>query len=797
MVRISRRLLLICRRALPGRAASMASSDHPQPATGHGLRKALRNGVWLSALAVLLCCSLTSPGHAAQSVFKRGMATPGLAPPKPKQKNDLSKLLHAPKVDHNAPMLLQSDQMIYDNKHNRVIAQGNVEIYYSNYTLLADKVIYDRNANTLTAVGNVRIKDPDGAVITSNRITLTDDFRDGFIQTLRLVTKQDTRIVAQTATREAGNVTVFKNGWFTPCKPCQEHPDRPPAWRIRAKEIIHRKDQATITFKNAAFDFFGVPVAWLPYFKTADSTVKRKTGLLLPTYSHSSRLGDTVTIPYYFALSNHYDFTFTPMITSQAGTLMLGDWRQNFSSGSYHVELAGVLDHGGGKSPANGDFRGSIKTAGRFALDPEYSFGWDVLAESDDTFRRYYGLDSPLTTDRVSQIYLEGIHGRNYFSTRLYQTGGLLYYDDAQAKDTVLPIIDYDYYVPHPVLGGELSFNSNTMALWNDNGTNSDRFIVQANWRRQIIDSIGEVYTPFAQLRGDAYHIENYPGHTDNSLVRGNALVGGEYSYPFVATTGNVTNVIEPVAEIIARPNSVGNQNQIPNEDAQSLVFDDTILFSTDKFSGYDRMETGTTANVGLRYTAQLPSGAYIRTVFGQSYHLAGKNSFDPSTGLSTDYSDYVTGIYVQATSALSFMVQSRFDHKTWAVRRTDIGANADYGPVTFSLSYANVQPQPGYADNSDNVHRQEVESVGSLALTDRWSLLGNVRYDLANNIALSDGIGLRFQNDCFTLDLTYVKSNYQDLDIQPDERIMAQISLKYLGTYQMSTGASAIDAQN
>ena len=96
-------------------------------------------------------------------------------------------------------MLLQADQMVYDNENAKITAKGNVEIYYGNYTLLADSIVYDRNANTLTAFGNVRIKDPDGAVITADHITLTDDFRDGFIDALRLVTKDDTRIVAQSA----------------------------------------------------------------------------------------------------------------------------------------------------------------------------------------------------------------------------------------------------------------------------------------------------------------------------------------------------------------------------------------------------------------------------------------------------------------------------------------------------------------------------------------------------------------------------------------------------------------------
>ena len=60
-------------------------------------------------------------------------------------------------------------------------------------------------------------------------------------------------------------------------------------------------------------------------------------------------------------------------------------------------------------------------------------------------------------------------------------------------------------------------------------------------------------------------------------------------------------------------------------------MFDDTLLFDIDKFSGYDRFETGTRANVGVQYTFQASNGVYARAVFGQSYHLRGENAFtDP-----------------------------------------------------------------------------------------------------------------------------------------------------------------------
>jgi len=773
----------VTRRALPGLGTSY----------GHPFSRAL--GATFAAMIAALCTLFVAP-NAAFAQAQTG----------------LEQIVKSPDVDSSEPMLLQADEMVYDNDNGRVTAKGNVEIYYGNYTLLADKVVYNRNANTLAAEGNVRMKDPDGAVITADQLTLTDDFRDGFVDALKFVTKDDTRIVAESASREAGNVTVFRKGWFTPCKLCEEDPSKPPTWRIRAGKITHKRDQAKIVYNDAAFEFFGVPVLWTPWFQTADPTVKRKSGFLIPSYSHSDELGNTVQLPYYFALSDHYDFTFAPMWTEKAGTLLLGDWRQRTSNGGYRLELAGVFDNDTDiSSPAFGDdFRGSINTQGRFAIDPYYSFGWDILAETDDTFRRYYNLDSRLKTDRVSQVYLEGLHDRNYLSTRFYNTESLLRPDEEFSEATVYPIIDYDYIVDTPIVGGELSFNSNVMVFSSEDGTDSNRFIMEANWRRQLIDGIGQVFTPFGRLRGDVYGVDEpsvlelsgsedlvTPDPEDGTIWRGNAVGGMEYRYPFITTTGTVTHTVEPIGQIIARPDSLGDQQEIPNEDALSLVFDDTILFDIDKFSGYDRIETGTRANVGVRYTAQLISGAYARAVFGQSYQLAGQNEFNTdfyrTSGLATDTSDYVSGIYLQATQNISFTAQQRFDQDTFDVERTDLGSWVRYGPLQARVNYADV---PGEVTGGaptrivSNSDREEIVLGGALAITNEWWALGNLRYDIEQAQTITDGLGLRYQDDCFNIDVTYQRSFIQDQDIEPDQRFLVNFALKYLGSYSVASEA-------
>ena len=166
-----------------------------------------------------------------------------------------------------------------------------------------------------------------------------------------------------------------------------------------------------------------------------------------------------------------------------------------------------------------------------------------------------------------------------------------------------------------------------------------NRVVTELNWRRRFTDQIGITYTPFAQLRGDIYQVSGYvdPSGTDpnspladtvgdTSLARGMALAGVQVSYPWVANTSIGSHVIEPIGQVIAHQASI-DQNALPDEDSKSLVFDDANLFDWNKFSGYDRIETGTRANVGLQYTFQASYGGYARLLAGESYQLAGTTS--------------------------------------------------------------------------------------------------------------------------------------------------------------------------
>ena len=762
--------------------------------------------------------------------------TPAFAQSRPQSsfpKTPAPKFTSPSQMDRKQPLLLNGDELTYDTSGNRVTAKGNVELYYNNYSVTADEVTYDQAANTLTAVGNVTIRDPNGQITHADRIELTDDFKEGFVESLSVVGTDDTRIAARRAIRRDGNVTEFTDGRYTPCK---SNPGMPPIWCISAARIIHDQKAATLTYQDAQFEFLGVPVVYLPFFEHPDPSVKRRSGFLLPSVGTSSTLGISVETPYYYALSPQYDFLFSPEYLSKQGVLWQGEWRHRIANGEYNVKFA-AIDQDFTNLPSTianrqvyDGWRGSLQSKGLFSLSSWWKFGWDVTVESDDTFRRFYKLDNVLVTDRVNTVYLEGQSERNYFGMRFYQFGGLLLTDSATSASRAHPVVDYDYIFADPILGGELAWKNNILSLSRDNAVNNiatetyDHVKSELTWRRRLTDPLGITYTPFGNLRGDAYYLNNVTnpqsGATlrDETVTRGLATGGVTVSYPWIANGLGASHTIEPIGQVLYSQAKV-SQRALPDEDSRSVVFDDTNLFEIQKFSGTDRVETGTRVNAGVQYTFQANSGGYARFLAGQHFQLSGDNAyanpgqvtdlvngvptnrfvFSPSSGLQNDRSDYVLGAYIAPNSIFRFLSQTRFDEQAFGIRREDLFASVNYGPILASAvyTYAAADPLLGVG-----TAQSDITGTLALKLTDRWSLLGSMRYDIDAKNILTDSLALKYADDCFVLTTTYQETFITNaaLGLNNDRSVMVRFELKNLGGLNYKTSVldhTFGDAQN
>ena len=562
---------------------------------------------------------------------------------------------------------------------------------------------------------------------------LTDDFKDGFIESLRITTVDRTRFASARAERTDGNVTVFEQGVYTACEPCKDHPEKPPLWQVKATRIIHNDQEKMIYFEDAHLEFYGVPIAYVPYLSSPDPSVKRKSGVLTPTYFGSSEIGVGVSVPYFFALAPNYDLTLAPGFSTRQGPMLAGEWRHRLATGSYMIRGTGVYQMNPEEFTGEGDlrFRGTAETRGEFWLNDRWRWGWDATVVSDKFFRDDYSIDDANRYDVPSAIYLTGEGSKSWFDARSIYFLGLTE-NDVQAELPVIhPVVDYDYIVDHPVIGGELGWNINLTSLTREQAAfdqiagfadptitctgqsilstprtaclqrgidgSYTRLSADIYWKKTITDRLGEQWTPFAYLRGDLAWTDldtnatpvQFVDANQAFLARGMPAIGLEYRYPFVATMSWGTQVIEPIGQIILRPR-LQQMGTLPNEDAQSLVYDDTNLFQWDKFSGYDRLEDGSRANAGVQYSLTTNGGGYYNALFGQSYALGGVNAFDQpdmantglDSGLNNSIADYVARVSAQPFSDFAISSSMRFDQETFDLKRLEVNAAGTLGRV-------------------------------------------------------------------------------------------------------------------
>ncbi len=821
-----------------------------------------------------------------------------------------------------AKMFVEADELRDDTVKNIVSAEGNARIYYKDQSLEADRVVYDRNTGRVYAEGHAKLTERDGTVLHGERFDLTDDFRDGFIESLRADTPakpykdvygvqlpgapantDTTGTVAGTyktyfsaprAERIDGDTTVFDKGTYTACEACKDNPDKPPLWRVRAKRIIHKNDEKMIYFEDSSLEFLGIPIAYVPFLSAPDPSVTRKSGILSPYLADHSSLGVGLGIPIFWALAPDYDLTLTPTYYSQQGFFAEAEWRQRLESGAYYIRTTGISEqnptdfasapYGSG----NQSLRGSFESKGQFAIADQWKFGWEFTLLSDKWYLNDYHvpsqtLSSNYFSETTSTVYLTGQGDRGYFDLRGYSFEGLSSHDIQAQQPLAHPVWDYNKtFDIDPAksfgIGGqaELDFNLTSLSASSasfqavgprvlDNafnlydictnyvpgqatgdcllrglGGDYTRVTAEASWQRKYIDPIGEVFTPFAfaRLNGESLDINttnsysfasSFGSSTYFNASQSNFLgnnnpnffgeftpgMGIEYRYPFLAKTSFASMVFEPIIQIVARPNQEIGSNSLVNLDAQSLVFDDSTLFDWSKYSGYDRFEAGTRTNYGAQFTVNFNNGGYANLIGGQSYQLAGTNSYATpdaanvglSSGLDTRLSDYVSALTIAPNSIFSFVAKARFDVSSLAARRLDLITNYNFGALTGSIQFADYEAQPviGY-----DVRREGLSLSSRYKITDHYFTQGNITFDMSRQyypaslignanpgpfaIAAS-GVSVGYQDECTTLSVNY-SSTYSDstkygfyssTSLNRDQTVLLQLQLRTLGDVKVS----------
>lgn len=552
-----------------------------------------------------------------------------------------------------------------------------------------------------------------------------------------------------------------------------------------------RADQ-TVYYRDVWLEAAGLPVFYTPYLSHPDPSVRRKSGFLPPSYGTSNDLGTEITVPYYLVIDDNQDLLTALRWTDSAGPVAEARYRGSYSNGQ--LEIQGSItrdDNVSTDTNVDGDsrIRNHLSANLEWYFDPTWRGGIDVNLASDDTYmRKYdYGDDAWL----VSEAYLEGFRRRTYARARGFYFQELREGTDPGGVPVVLPELTYSHTTAPTDTGMYWTFDATALSLTRSEGTDTRRVAAEGSWNYIYYGSLGDITELTAALRGDAYVVDEAEDSEFYTVDSGSAFrviptIGATWRYPFTRDNGWFREVLEPIASVYVSPRGQ-NKDDIPNEDSLDFEFDATNLFSSNRFTGWDRVESGPRANYGLRWAGYWPGGETVSLLAGQSWHMYDDAFFGPESGLDDELSDYVARATVSLSSYLSASARVRLDREDLTPKLTEITA---YGGLPILRLYANYLQASGDTTVDDTFSdREEIKLVASSRISRYWSLFGGTTWDLeGQEEARSWYSGALYDDECFTFRATVSQEYTEDRDYEGGFEAMFRIVFKTLGEVNLGS---------
>ena len=668
-------------------------------------------------------------------------------------------------ASQNAPVTFTADEVQYDQNAALVVARGNVEAFQGGRILRADELTYNRNTGVATARGNVQLIEADGQVMFAESAELSNQMRDGVLEGLRGYLLQNGRIAATGARRTDGSIFDLSRVVYSVCDPCKDDPLAPPLWQLRARTATLDRNEQQVRYRGASLDMAGVPVMWLPYFQHPDGSAARQSGFLSPSFGITKYLGGFIETPYYWAIDESQELVLRPTTSTRVAPNLGLDYRRRFNIGEMEVlSSIGQLD---GRDGTDEGFAGHIFAKGRFSLDETWRAGFDANRASSDQYLRIYRYGSQRILPTT--VFTEGFWGPEGFArfdARAYQ--GLRSTDDISQIPLVLPNIYADWESPEDSLGGRFTVDTSSFAIFRSSGTSTRRASSRIGYALPRMDELGGIWTLRAQSDLAAYDFENInlapnyaAGSPNGQSAAANLRAALDWRMPFLRDSGDWgSQVVEPRIQLVTGP-MTGSQYRIPNEDSIVFDFTDANLFSLNRFTGRDRQEGGTRADMALRGAWFLPENRQLEALVGRSFRVQEDGGpFYPLSGLENRASDWVSRLTFRPTSWLDLTGRSRREGESLAARTYDVsGTLRPSDNTSFTVGYLKAPPVPYITPFAQ---REEIY-LGVSQRLGMWRFSAFGRQNIELNQPVAAALSALYEDECFIFETRFIKRYAED----------------------------------
>jgi len=694
--------------------------------------------------------------------------------------------------------ILKADKITYDKINEIIIAYEDSELILSGgYRLISKNISYNTLKKLLSSNNNSILSDNDGNIIETNmfqydiknnlfssvgKIKIIDLQKNKyFLKELYVDTKKkemvgsdvnvlldqknfgvskesDPRFVANDIF-VSKNISNLSKAVFTVCK---KRDGKCPAWSLKAKKIIHNKAKKTIYYEHATLKVYDIPIFYFPRFFHPDPTVKRQSGFLIPSVTNSTSVGTGFVLPYYWAIDNDKDFTFTPKIYTKENALFLNEYRQAFRNGFFTLDTSFTEGYKNTSSTKTSGSRNHIFADLALNLNESESYqsnlSLKVQRTSNDTYFRKHNINTALVnaenTNLDNEIRYTLVKDNMYLDVEANVYQNLREKKNSDQYEYILPNIMYGKTFFTEKLG-MLDFKSN--ALYSKYDTNKQKIFLTNDviWKPfSSITKKGFFNTLEGMVRNTNYSTRKTKEYKDRGAVNEiNGVLAYKTSLPMKKDSINNTKLFSPNFMIRYAP---GHMRNLSGKDVKLSY---TNLYSLNKTS---EIEDGMSAIIGFDYKINEKSKnnttkEKLSLSVGQIFNYEKNKDIPSKSSLDQRMSDVVGEINYNFSEIGKIDYKFSVDHNFNDLNYNEIVTELNFGKVQFNLDYLEEQ---------NHVGNEHYASSGvSLNFNDNNKLSFSTKKNFKTESTELYDLNYQYIIDCLTAGLVYRKEFYQDSD--------------------------------
>ncbi len=672
--------------------------------------------------------------------------------------------------------------MIFDN-FNKIIRSNEpsiIEDLDSNKIFL-DKFEYSTKNSFFKSTGKIKFLDKDNNSYNFSQIYI-DEKKGEILATdikaylndddFKINEKNKPRVFANTVKIDK-NETTFLKSVFTLCD--YRKNDKCPPWSLQANKMRHDKINKTIYYNDAVIKIFDVPIFYTPVLSHPDPSVDRRSGFLPPAFSDSKNLGPGLKLPYFWAINNDKDFTFTPKIFTSENPLYLGEYRQVFKNSNLILDfgftegykktnskkIAGNKSHFFSKFVKN--FKGKNDSINNIEL---------TLQElSNDKYLKLYKVNSSLAKSDIDT--LENTLKFTHENDNLFL--GLNMSSFETLKDTYND--KYEYILPEIVLDknlassekyGNIDLTSN-LKVHNYDTNKFTKFLVNdIDWKFRDKNFISGINGKFiSKLKNINYEAKNVPSLKSEGTSELFGALGYIFDLDLYKKSDDLTeHFFTPKAFFRYSPDFMKKQDS-------DVKLNHLNLFNIDRFDENNNFESGSSVTLGFDYELK-KNDKNFKLRAGQVINQRENNKKPSSSSLDEKLSDFVGNSTFSFNENISINYNFALDQNYNDLNYNDLGTSFTFDQFKFNLNYL---------EEKEHIGNQEyVKTDIQIGNNNSGLFTAETKRNLINNSAEYYNLSYEYFNDCLRAGLVYRREFYNDSELEPEESLLFKITLTPFG---------------